>query len=424
MIGPLSRAMPSCTRARHGAAAVRRRRPARPAGLAQAGLDGSRTGSRATRGCVALVAKDRGFTEDDKALLRAVELESAHAGRPGVPRRRRAGTGRAVDARRSITRFCRCCATPTRHCGRSRTRRRPRTRFARPGDARAQVERARRVSRGDVRQPAHGHVAVGRVGVGRGRGADGRGRRRLDGHRRGHPVAVARRALPRDGFGHAERPDLLYRPYRVGDARARWRCSATTRCRTALAFTTSRGTPAAAAADFVERVREAGRRFRRGDRRGRGDRQRDPGRRERLGALRGRRPAVPARAVSARSSAPPTSETVTMAEAAAGPATAAAVDLPGLLDQRRLLHLDRPPRRPSGLVAAGRGPRGVRPRMPPPCRAGGPRPGVRGTADCRRQRLVLVVRRRPFVGPRRGVRRAVPAPLRNAYAALGAADSG
>ena len=41
----------------------------------------------------------------------------------------------------------------------------------------------------------------------------------------------------------------------------RWCCSAITRCRIASAFTISRGTPHAAADDFVGRVRDAGRRF-------------------------------------------------------------------------------------------------------------------------------------------------------------------
>ena len=49
--------------------------------------------------------------------------------------------------------------------------------------------------------------------------------------------------------------------------------------------------------------------------------------------------------------------------------------------------------------------------------------GARGSADCRRQRLVLVVRRRPLVGARSGVRRPVPAAPAQRLSAAGAADS-
>ena len=102
------------------------------------------------------------------------------------------------------------------------------------------------------------------------------------------------------------------------------------------------------------RLVEAGRRYQRGDRRGRGDDLRDPRRRERVGALRGPGPAVPPRALRPARRASRNCATVTMSEACAGADRAAAVDLPGLVDQRRLLHLDRPPGRPPGLGPAGR----------------------------------------------------------------------
>ena len=81
--------------------------------------------------------------------------------------------------------------------------------------------------------------------------------------------------------------------------------------------------------------------------------------------------------------------------------------LSGLLDRRQLLHLDRPRRRPAGLEPAGRRPRGARRRRATSTPAA-LRAGARGGADRRGQRLVLVVRRRPLVGPRPRVRRPVP----------------
>ncbi len=57
----------------------------------------------------------------------------------------------------------------------------------------------------------------------------------------------------------------------------------------------------------------------------------------------------------------PDIQTVTMTEAAAGqPARRAAVDLSRVVDQRRLLHLDWPPRRPPRVDATGRAALGVR----------------------------------------------------------------
>ena len=101
---------------------------------------------------------------------------------------------------------------------------------------------------------------------------------------------------------------------------------------------------------------------------------------------------------------------VTMSEAAARPGAPLNGIFPGLVDRRQLLHLDRPRGRPARLAAAARRAADVRPRVGDVHPADGPRAGVQGAADRRRQRLVLVVRRRPLVRPRPRVRRAVPAP--------------
>ena len=104
----------------------------------------------------------------------------------------------------------------------------------------------------------------------------------------------------------------------------------------------------------------------------------------------------------------PELRTVTMAEACAGAGADADRHLPRLVDRRELLHLDRPRRRPAGLEPARRGARRARD-APARRTTTARRAGARRDPDRRRQRLVLVVRRRPLVGPRRGVRRPVPA---------------
>ena len=99
-----------------------------------------------------------------------------------------------------------------------------------------------------------------------------------------------------------------------------------------------------------------------------------------------------------------------MSVAASRPGPAAVGDLRRLVDQQRLRHLDRAPRRPPGLGTARRGPGPVC--GADRCRRRPARRRARRAAGRRGQRLVLVVRRRPLVGPRPGLRRAVPAPPR------------
>ena len=98
-----------------------------------------------------------------------------------------------------------------------------------------------------------------------------------------------------------------------------------------------------------------------------------------------------------------------MAEAAAGPATPLPASFPGRGSTATST---------SGPAIATITARGLSCRPPAPrstrarrwCRRGVAAPGARGAPDRRRQRLVLVVRRRPLVGPRRRLRRSVPPP--------------
>ena len=285
---------------------VRGRRPARPAGVAQAGVDGSGLAGRRPA-AAALVAKDRDFTEDDKLRPARHRTGAAPPGRAGVPRRRARADRSSCRARRSITRSCRCSATPIPPCARTRTPARPRDPVRPPGRCAAPDRAGAGVPRADVRPPADGHVAVGGIGVRRGGGPDGRGRR----CRGSPPTRTSWRvrlaiALPRDRV----RPCASARDSctgRIDSARtARSRLFRDHALSDRIGFHYQSWDAAAAAADFVERVREAGRRFRGGDRRGSRHRQRDPGRRERLGALPRRRSPVPAGALRGAQLRPPT----------------------------------------------------------------------------------------------------------------------
>ena len=89
---------------------------------------------------------------------------------------------------------------------------RPRQRFMRPDDARLQIERAIALHEATFGSRPVGHVAVGRLGVGRGGRADRRGRAAAG----SPPTRTSWRVRSNVPIG--DRPDLLYRPYRVGDA--------------------------------------------------------------------------------------------------------------------------------------------------------------------------------------------------------------
>ena len=210
MIGPYPR-YAELHAASHGAPDVFGRRPSRSAGVAQAGVDGSRLARRAIRGSSRWSSKDRGFTRRRQGAAAQGRARDAGAGRPGVPRRGARAARSSSRPRRSTIRSCRCCATRTRISVRIRVRRSPRRRFRRPDDARLQIERAIAFheatfgSRPPGMWPSEGSVSDEAVG------ADCRGGARLDRDRRRHPVAIAS-AAP------IATPELLYRPYRIGEA--------------------------------------------------------------------------------------------------------------------------------------------------------------------------------------------------------------
>jgi alpha-amylase/alpha-mannosidase (GH57 family) len=217
----------------------------------------------------ALVAKGRSFSEDDKALLRTVELELLNKVIPEY---------RDAVARGQIE----LSASPFYHpilpllCDTDvylRTHpdsRRPRQRFVHPEDAEDQLARAlayheRLFGRRPVGLwPSEGSVSdaivplVARAGIA---------------WMATDELILARTlgmTFSRDGQGHVEQPDRLYAPYLVRAGGARVACAFRDHVLSDLiGFTYSAWAADAAANDFVSRLVEAGRRYR--DRTGGGE---------------------------------------------------------------------------------------------------------------------------------------------------------
>ena len=249
----------------------------------------------------ALVAKGRGFTEEDKATLRDGRARAAEQGHPRVPRRGRARADRDLD----VAVLPPDPAAAVRHrrlpADASRLARCRAQRFAHPEDAAEQLERAaacheRLFGRRPVGLwPSEGSVSDAMVPL-----VAAAGFRWM-----ATDEQILARTLGADVLARRPRPRRAARAalHAVSSSRAGGAsvaCGFRDHALSDLIGFTYAGWPADAAADdFVGRLVEAGRRYRGADRRGRGDHPHHPRRRERLGALRGRRPAVPAGALPA-----------------------------------------------------------------------------------------------------------------------------
>jgi alpha-amylase/alpha-mannosidase (GH57 family) len=207
----------------------------------------------------ALVDKGRDFSEADKTVLRAVELELL---RNVIPAYKAASDRGQVELATSpfyhpiLPLLCDSDAHLRAHPDAAR----PRQRFARPEDARAQIDRAIAFHEGTFgRRPSGMWPSEGSV-------SDQAVRLMTDAGMQwiATDEDILSRSLdvplPRDGFGHAERPELLYRPYRVGanGPATFFRDHALS---DRIGFHYQSWDDRAAAHDFIERVREAGRRF-------------------------------------------------------------------------------------------------------------------------------------------------------------------
>jgi alpha-amylase/alpha-mannosidase (GH57 family) len=199
---------------------------------------------------VALIKKDRDYNEGDKAALRAVELELL---KRVVPEYRAAGERGQVELATSpfyhpiLPLLCDSDAHLRAHPEAAR----PHARFQRPEDARLQIERAISFheqmfgSRPKGLWPSEGSVSDEAV--------------RLIGDAGLEWMATDEDILSRS-LSQPMRPELLYRPYRLGDHGpvALFRDHGLS---DRIGFHYKSWDAAAAADDFVGRVRDAGRRF-------------------------------------------------------------------------------------------------------------------------------------------------------------------
>ena len=198
----------------------------------------------------ALIAKDRGFTEADKTLLRDVELDLLSR---VVPAYREASARGQVELATSpfyhpiLPLLCDSDAHQHAQPGAAK----PRRRFRRPDDARLQIERAIAFheaafgSRPSGMWPSEGSVSDEAVELIAAAGFTW--------------IATDEDILSRS-LKMPMRPDLLYRPYRIGERGpvALFRDHAMS---DRIGFQYQSWDADAAAADFVEHVRAAGRRF-------------------------------------------------------------------------------------------------------------------------------------------------------------------
>ena len=199
---------------------------------------------------VALVKKDRGFTEDDKVSLRSVELDLL--GRV-IPAYRAASARGQIELSTSpfyhpiVPLLCDSDVHQVAQPGSPK----PRIRFKRPGDARLQIDRAIAFheatfgSRPVGMWPSEGSVSDEAVAMMAAAGLKW--------------IATDEDILSRS-LARPMRPELLYRPYRAGERGpvALFRDHALS---DRIGFHYQSWNADAAAADFVEQVRAAGRRF-------------------------------------------------------------------------------------------------------------------------------------------------------------------
>ena len=208
-----------------------------------------------------LVQKGRGFSEDDKQILRGVELELLSQ---VIPEYRQAAARGQVELSTSpfyhpiLPLLCDTDVYLRTHPN----SRMPRQRFTRPDDALEQLRRAVALHtelfgtppRG--LWPSEGSVSDDMVPLVAQAGFEWMAT---------DEEILARtlgRGLPRDGAGHSEHPEILYTPYRVGAAGRDVACGFRDHTLSDLiGFTYAGWSPDAAADDFVHQLVEGGRRY-------------------------------------------------------------------------------------------------------------------------------------------------------------------
>jgi alpha-amylase/alpha-mannosidase (GH57 family) len=210
----------------------------------------------------ALVAKDRDYTEEDKALLRSVELEILRA---VVPEYRDAVRRGQIEISTSpfyhpiLPLLCDTDVYLRTHP----QSRMPRERFQRPEDAFEQLTRAVALHerlfgrRPDGLWPSEGSVSDAMVPLVARAGFTWMAT---------DEAILSRsinRAFTRDGVGHVEQPEDLYRAYRVGASGLSVACGFRDHAISDLiGFSYASWPPDTAADDFMRRLVEAGARYR------------------------------------------------------------------------------------------------------------------------------------------------------------------
>ena len=308
-----------------------------------------------------LLAKGRAFTEDDKGVLRTVELELLNR---VIPEYRDAAARGQIEIATSpfyhpiLPLLCDTDVYLRTHPGSPM----PRRRFQHPEDADAQLVRAvdcheRLFGRRPVGLwPSEGSVSDAMVPLVARAGFSWMA---TDEQILGRSIGLT---FTRDQYGHVEQPDRLYRSYKVRAGGAAVSC-------------VFRDHVLVGPHRFRLRRVGSGRRRRRfcgpargsrppvrRDRRGRGPSARDPGRRERVGAFRRQRPPVSQSAVRP-ARRPPRAANRDDGRGVREPGRRPwnhRVDFSRIVDRLQLLDLDRSPGRPDRLEPAGRCPRGHR----------------------------------------------------------------
>ena len=210
---------------------------------------------------LALVAKGRAFSEEDKGALRAVELDIL---RSVIPEYRAAAARGQVELSASpfyhpiLPLLCDTDVYLRTHP----QSRMPRARFRHPEDATAQLERAvanhQRLFavRPTGLWPSEGSVSDAMAPLAAAAGFSWMATDEL---------ILARSlgvGLVRDGYGHLQQPEVLYRPYLLKTGGAEIACLFRDHVLSDLiGFTYASWNPEAAAQDFVGRLVEGGRRF-------------------------------------------------------------------------------------------------------------------------------------------------------------------
>ena len=213
------------------------------------------------RRIAALVEKGRGFTEDDKLMLRAIELEVLQK---VIPEYRAAAARGQVEISASpfyhpiLPLLCDTDVYLRTHP----TSRMPREPFRHPEDAAEQLTRAADLHKDLFGRspaglwPSEGSVSDAMLPLVASAGFSWMATDE------GILSRTLGRQFTRSAEGHVEQPELLYRPYRVGPAHHSVACGFRDHTLSDLiGFSYASWSPDGAAGDFVGRLVEAGRRY-------------------------------------------------------------------------------------------------------------------------------------------------------------------